>query len=266
MTGWDGIAGDAISVDQVGAVVTLTLNRPDKLNAIDLRMVRELIELEHRLAEKNDVHVVVLRGAGRVFSAGADLHYIDSVYQVPSNSRQYLNTLRDACLGLEHLPQPVVAAVHGVVLAGGLELMLACDLVVAAESTRIGDQHMNWGFIAGGGSTQRLPRWIGPARARDLLYTGRWLSAREAWDMGLVSRVTEDGSQDSVATELAADLASRSPDAMARTKALVRHSQEVPLEQGLDLEIEAVMSYYAQPEFHTAIEAFKNRKQKAGDA
>jgi enoyl-CoA hydratase/carnithine racemase len=148
------------------------------------------------------------------------------------------------------------------VLAGGLELMLACDLVVAEESTRIGDQHMNWGFIAGGGSTQRLPRRIGPARALDLLYTGRWASAREAWDMGLVSRVVDDGTVTDAAADLAADLATRSPDALARTKALVRHAQELPLEQGLDLEIETVMSYYAQPEFAAAMEAFKTRTPK----
>jgi enoyl-CoA hydratase/carnithine racemase len=240
-------------------VVTVTLNRSDKLNAIDLRVVTALIDIERRIAERRDVHVVVLRGAGRVFSAGADLHHIDSIYKDPQRSRHYLNTLRDACLGLEHLRQPVVAAVHGMVLAGGLELALACDLIVAEESTRIGDQHMNWGFIAGGGSTQRLPRWIGPTRARDLLYTGRWVSAREAWEMGLVSRIVDDGTLDAASAELAEELAKRSPEALARTKALVRHSQEVPLEQGLDLEIETVMSYYAQPEFEAAMTGFKTR-------
>lgn len=251
--------GGVVTVEHAGAVATVTLNRPDKLNALDLRVVTALVEVQDDLAARRDVHVVVLRGAGRVFSAGADLHHVDSVYNDPQASRHYLTTLRDACLGLEHLRQPVVAAVHGLVLAGGLEVMLACDLVVAEASTRISDQHMNWGFIAGGGSTQRLPRWIGPARARDLLYTGRWVTAQEAWDLGLVSRVVDDGQLEEAVTELADDLAGRSPDALARTKALVRHSQEVPLEQGLDLEIETVMSYYAQPEFTVAIEGFKSR-------
>lgn len=251
-----------VTVGHEDRVLTVTLNRPEKLNAIDLRVVEALIDIEQRLAARDDVHVIVLRGAGRVFSAGADLHHIDSIYRDPTKTRRYLGALRDACVGLEHLRQPVVAAVHGMVLAGGLELMLACDLVVAEESTRLGDQHMNWGFIAGGGSTQRLPRWIGPARARDLLYTGRWLSAREAWDLGLVSRVVEDGSLGAATAELAEDLAKRSPHAMARTKALVRHSQELPLEQGLDLEIETVMSYYAHPAFEAAMTGFKTRTAK----
>ena len=102
-------------------VLTVTLNRPDKLNAIDLRVVSALVDIQRRITDRRDIHVVVFRGAGRVFSAGADLHHIDSVYKDPRQSRLYLNTLRDACMGFEHLRQPVIAAVHGMVLAGGLE-------------------------------------------------------------------------------------------------------------------------------------------------
>lgn len=250
---------DVLDVAWEGPVCTVTLNRPEKLNALDLRVFSELIELEREVAARSDVRVLVLKGAGRVFSAGADLQYIDSIYHDADRTRHYLTTLRDAAVGLERLPQPVVAGVHGMVLAGGLELMLACDIVVAAESTRIGDQHMNWGFIPGGGSTQRLPRWVGPARARDLLYTGRWVEAGEAWDMGLISRVVEDDRLAEAVDELARDLASRSPAALERTKALVRQGMDLPLEHGLDLEIEAVMSYYAHEAFELAIEGFKSR-------
>lgn len=250
---------DVLDVSWEDRVCNVTLNRPDKLNALDLRVFSRLLDVQRELHDRDDVRVMTLRGAGRAFSAGADLHYIDSIYDDPGQTRHYLTTLRDAAMGLERLPQPVVAGVHGMVLAGGLELMLACDLIVAGETTKIGDQHMNWGFIPGGGSTQRLPRWIGPARARDLLYTGRWVDATEAWDMGLVSRVVDDGRVVEAVDELATDLATRSPAALARTKALVREGLDMPLEHGLNLEIEAVMSYYAHDAFELAIEGFKSR-------
>jgi enoyl-CoA hydratase len=253
--------GGAVAHEIRDRVAWITLNRPDKLNALNSELLEGLIAVLHSLDGRRDVRVIVLHGAGTVFSAGSDLAEIDGVYRDPVRSRQYLGRLRDAALGLEAVRQPVIAAVHGLALAGGLEIMLACDLVIAEESAKLGDQHINWGFIPGGGSTQRLPRAIGVARARDLLYTGRWIRANEAREMGLVARVVPTGSLLAEAEAFAADLAGRSGDALARTKALVRHSQQVPLEQGLALEIETVMSYYNQPEFTTGIEAFKARER-----
>jgi enoyl-CoA hydratase/carnithine racemase len=250
-----------LSVEIRDRVGWLTLNRPHKLNALSGELLEALIAALGELEQRRDVRVVLLHGAGRVFSAGADLAEIEGVYRDPARSRQYLTRLRDAALGLERLRQPVIAAVHGMVLAGGLEIMLACDLVIAEHSVRISDQHMNWGFIPGGGSTQRLPRRIGASRARDLLYTGRWIDAAEAQAMGLVARVVAEGTLVAEAEAFAQDLAARSGDALARVKALVRHAQELPLEQGLALEIETVMAYYAQPEFTAGLEAFKQRKR-----
>ena len=241
-------------------VAWLAFNRPDKLNALNSELLEELIGVLGKLDRMRDIRVVVLHGAGKVFSAGADLAEIEGLYRDPARSRQYLTLLRDAALGLERVRQPVIAAVHGMALAGGLEMMLACDLVIAEESAKLGDQHMNWGFIPGGGSSQRLPRLVGASRARDLLYTGRWIDANEAREIGLVARVVPTGTLLAEAEAFATDLAARSGDALARTKALVRHSQQLPLEQGLALEIETVISYYAQPEFATGIEAFKARK------
>jgi enoyl-CoA hydratase len=244
-------------------VATVELNRPEKLNALSGELLRALLAVVAEVDSRRDIRVVVLRGAGRAFCAGADLAEIEGLYRDPVRSRVYLTTLRDALVGLERLRQPVVASVHGMVLAGGLELMLACDLVVAAASTRIGDQHMSWGFVPGGGSTQRLPRLIGPGRARDLLLTGRWLRADEALTFGLVTRVAADGDVQKETSALAEELATRSPDALARTKALVRHATQLPLDQGLDLEIESVIAYYAQPEFALGLEGFKSRTPPA---
>lgn len=250
LLGWDG------------PVATLTLNRPDKLNALNPDLLRALLAAQEEIRRRESVRAVLLHGAGRVFCAGADLAYIESIYQDPVASRENLRLLRDAILGLERLPVPVIVAVHGVALAGGLELMLGCDLVVAAESARIGDQHMNFGFIPGGGSTQRLPRWIGPARARDLLYTGRWLSAREAWELGLVSRVVPDADLLDAAAALAREVASRSPEAMSATKRLARLADGPGLESGLDEEIETVLAFYRSPAFAQALRDFRERKQR----
>jgi enoyl-CoA hydratase len=249
----------ALQVDHDGPVCTLTLNRPDKLNAINLQMCEELIAARAEIRARPDTRVVLLRGAGRCFSAGADLHYVDSIYQDPARARQYLETLRDAISGLEALDQPVIGVVHGFALAGGLELVMGSDLIVADEDAQIGDQHMSWGFIPGGGGSQRLPRWIGLPRARDLLYTGRWVSGREAYELGLVSRVVAADELDSTVRDLAEEIASKSPEAIARTKVLARSTMEMPLHTGLELEITEVMAYYARDEFRLAIEGFKDR-------
>jgi enoyl-CoA hydratase len=251
----------SVVVDRAGPIVRVTLNRSDKLNALDLDVLERLLAAQRDIVERpGEARVMLLSGAGRAFCAGADLDYIKGVYTDPVASRHYLHTLRDAIVGLEQLPIPVIAAVHGMVLAGGLELLLGCDLAVAAESTKVSDQHMNWGFIPGGGSTQRLTHRIGAARARDLLYTGRWLSAREAADLGLVSRVVPDDEYLDAAGRLADDLATRSPYALSRIKALVHTAGVVPLTEGLDTEIEAVLSHYQQPEFSQSLQGFSNRQ------
>jgi enoyl-CoA hydratase/carnithine racemase len=251
---------DAITVSWDGPVVDVVLNRPEKFNALNRDVLEALLAVQAEVRANPEVRVLKLSGAGRVFCAGADLEYIRGIYTDAAASRSYLYTLRDAIIGMERLPIPVVTAVHGVVLAGGLELMLGCDIVVAAESTRIGDQHMNYGFIPGGGSTQRLPRHVGPARARDLLFTGRWLSAQDAWHMGLVSRVVPDAELGTATSELADELATRSPHAMSRTKELVRRADDAGFRDGLDLEIESVLGFYNAPEFAASLEAFRTRK------
>ena len=246
-----------------GPILRVRLNRAEKLNALNLELLNELLVVQREAVHHNEVRVMLLTGAGRAFCAGADLEYINEIYRDPVASRTFLNTLRDAVLGLERLDIPVIAAVHGVVLAGGLELMLGCDLVVAAESTSVADQHINFGFVPGGGSTQRLHRWIGPARARDLLFTGRWLTAQEAWEMGLISRVLPDAELESGSNDLAVDLSRRVPQAMARIKSLARHAISHALEESLELEIETVLSYYNAPEFAECLQAFRSRKSSA---
>jgi enoyl-CoA hydratase/carnithine racemase len=251
---------DAVEVGVDAHVARVTLNRPDKLNALDLEVLRTLQGITDDLGGRPDVHVVVLSGRGSTFCAGADLAYVDEIRHEPDRVREFLYALRDAIVGFEAMPQPVIAAVHGFVLAGGLELMMGCDLAVAAESTRLGDQHINWGFVPGGGGTQRLRRWVGAARARDLIFTGRWITASEAMEFGLIARVAPDAELQEVADDLAGELAKRSPAAMSISKRLIQRSEELDLGAGLDLEIDMVADYYLHPHFEQGLAGFKVRK------
>ncbi|MDA3041453.1 MAG: enoyl-CoA hydratase/isomerase family protein, partial [Actinomycetota bacterium] len=193
-----------IGVEHRDGVCRITLDRPERLNAVDTEMLRVIHAEQLRLMDDLDgSHAVVLSGAGRAFCAGADIGHIEAIAHDPLAYRAFLQALRDVVVGFEQLPQPVIAAVHGVALSGGFELMLGCDIIVAGRSAMIGDQHAQRGFVPGGGSSQRVPRWLSRPHARDLLLSGRWLSGDEAFSMGLVSRVVDDDALDATVDSLA---------------------------------------------------------------
>lgn len=255
-----------IEVEHRDGVGWITLSRPERLNAVDTEMLRAIRAEQLRLTDApNAPRAVVLSGAGRAFCAGADLGHIDAIARDPIPYRAFLQALRDVVVGFEQLPQPVIAAVHGVALAGGFELMLGCDIIVAARSARIGDQHLQRGFIPGGGSSQRVPRWLPRPHARDLLFSGRWLTADEAHAMGLVSRVAEDDELDEVVGSLARELASRNGPAMRRMKELARLAEELPLSDGLDVEIRTCLEHGREGEVLEGIEGFKQGQRSSPD-
>lgn len=234
-----------VTIKSSGPICTLTLNRPSKLNALTLEMLRGLHAAQMQVAADAEIRAVILRGSGRAFCAGADLKQLADMHNDHARLRGFLDTLRSVVVGFEQLPQVVIGAVHGVALTGGLELLLGCDLIIAERSAQIADHHMQVGLVPGGGSTQRLERWIGAARARDLLLTGRWLSAEEAERFGLVSRVVGDGDLGAAADALAGELAGRNGVAMREVKRLARLASETPLAEGLELEIEGLLAIEA---------------------
>lgn len=240
-------------------VLRLRLNRPAKLNALDPGLLDELIDAQRSVAEKDEVRVVVLSGEGRSFCAGADLHHTLAIHPDRNLLRETLSRLRDAVTGFERIDQPVIAALHGHVLAGGLELAMGCDILVAARSAQIGDQHIRRNLIPGGGNTQRIPRHLGKARALDLLMTGRWLSAPEALDAGLISRVCDDEALGAEVEALAGELAESSPRAMREIKRLTHLAYSTPLADGLELEIDATVRYFTSDELTESLEEFKAR-------
>jgi enoyl-CoA hydratase/carnithine racemase len=173
-----------------GGVCTLTLNRPEKLNALDLAAFEALDERIEAIGADDGIGCVVIRGAGKGFSAGADLAAMGDDAGKPPTYKQHV-------IGrLARLRQPVVAAIHGVCFTGGLELALACDFLVADESARFADTHGKWGFVGTWGISQRLPRRIGVARAKRMMMTSRIVDAREAERIGLIDALAPAGGLD----------------------------------------------------------------------
>ncbi|GGM75379.1 enoyl-CoA hydratase/isomerase family protein [Dactylosporangium sucinum] len=228
---------DRVRFDVHDRVGELVLSRPEKLNAIDREMLRQ-IERALRMAEGDRaVRVLILRGEGRGFCAGADLGAVDDKVADSGLLAEFMAYWHQVFGRLADSPLPSIAAVHGIAYAGGFELMQACDLAVVADDARLADQHAVYGLIPGGGGSQRLPRLIGERRAKWLMFSGVPVEPREALAAGLVNAVRPAAEVLGHARAMAAVLARRSPVATARMKEAIRLGLAAP-DLGAALEIE----------------------------
>jgi enoyl-CoA hydratase/carnithine racemase len=216
-------------------VATVTLNRPDVHNAMNEAMRRDLTRCFDAVATDEDVKVVVVTGAGeRAFSAGADIReFVEPLVAVRFREQRRRLDFRQA---MDRCPQPIIAAVNGFALGGGLELALACDIRIAAVGATLGLTEINLAIIPGGGGTQRLPRLVGRGKALEMILTGARIPADEALRIGLVERVVPAGEALKAATELARSIASKAPVALRYAKEAVVKGLELPLADGLRLE------------------------------
>jgi enoyl-CoA hydratase len=216
-------------------VATVTMNRPDVHNAMNEAMRRELTRCFDGIASDEDVKVVVVTGAGdRAFSAGADIReFVEPL--VPVRFREQRRRL-DFRQAMDRCSQPIIAAVNGFALGGGLELALACDIRIAAMGATLGLTEINLAIIPGGGGTQRLPRLVGRGKALEMILTGARIPADEALRIGLVERVVPAGEALKAATELARTMAGKAPVALRYAKEAVVKGLELPLADGLRLE------------------------------
>ena len=243
-----------------GGVAHVILDRPAQLNAISPELLSDLDRACATIESDAGVHAVALTGAGRVFCAGADLRVVQELAPDPDGWRGFMDLWHRVFDRIERLPVPVVAGVHGLALAGGLELTMVCDLVVADEEARLGDQHTNFALVAGGGGSQRLPRLIGARRAKELMLLGGWLSARQALEWGLVNRVAPAGTVVEATLALARELAAKSPAASRTAKALVDRGLDVELRTGLELEKRMVADHMRGDDAKAGLRAFTERK------
>jgi enoyl-CoA hydratase len=225
----------AITYSVAEHVATVTLNRPEVHNAMHEAMRRDLTRCFDGVATDDDVKVVVVTGAGeRAFSAGADIReFVEPL--VPVRFREQRRRL-DFRQAMDRCAQPIIAAVNGFALGGGLELALACDIRIAALDATLGLTEINLAIIPGGGGTQRLPRLVGRGKALEMILTGARIPADEALRIGLVERVVPTGEALKVATELARAIAAKAPVALRYAKEAVVKGLELPLADGLRLE------------------------------
>ena len=206
---------------RVAAVVVL--DRPKQLNAIDWAMLHALDGVISNLAGRDDLCAVLVTGAGRAFSAGGDLKSYVALQRDPVAFPRFVADIHNVFGRLRELPVPVVALVNGVTAAGGLELLLNCDFAVVARGARIGDGHLNYGQMGGGGVLTLLPRTVGLQRASELIFSGRFLDAEEAVEWGLAVRCVDDAALLKTGLEFAALMAKKSPLAVANAKAVLQN-------------------------------------------
>lgn len=230
-----------IRFERDGPVAVLTIDRPKVHNALDFETSDALVDAWKRFRDEDDLRVAVLTGAGeRAFCAGADLKGVGDFYKSLTSAQRLRRSELVPGLGgiTKNLPidKPIIAAVNGHCLAGGLEVALSCDLRIASDNATFGLPEVTRGIIPGAGGTQRLPRLIGPERALDLILTGRRIDAREAERIGLVTRVVAAGELRAESLAVARAIAENGPLAVRAAKAAVWRGLDVTLEEGLRLE------------------------------
>ncbi|NKC16603.1 MAG: enoyl-CoA hydratase/isomerase family protein [Gammaproteobacteria bacterium] len=251
---------DEVLVHIDGAVGVLELNRPEKFNCISKALVAGLNEGLDQLEGNADIRAVVLKGAGKVFCTGADLEEILETRQSAAGLHALLRDLLHVLRRLETSPLPIIGAVHGLVLAGGLEITMVCDVVFAARSAKLGDQHAQYGLVPGGGNSQRLTRVLGRRRALDLMFSARWLEAQEAHAWGLVNYVVDDDQLINAAMAYARKLAAHSAPGLAMMKRMSDAGSDLTLEQGLELEIKMAVEGLRGSDADEGLKAFQERR------
>ncbi|MFI6467077.1 enoyl-CoA hydratase/isomerase family protein [Streptomyces sp. NPDC050538] len=240
-------------------IAVLTLDRPGQLNAIGSETVDQLTRALNELRDNDDVRALVVTGAGRAFSAGADIGEIES-FTAPRQFHSFVQQLTDAYALLEDFPKPSVAAVHGFAFGGGLELALACDLRVAERGARLGLPEMKLGVLPGAGGTQRLPRLIPPAIAKQMILTGEPIDAERAHALGLVNELAEPGEALGVAEALAAALTAGAPLALAAGKRLIDYGLGMDLDAAISYERETVSVLFSTEDQAEGLKAFRERR------
>ena len=251
---------DVVLLEIVDTVARLTLNRPKAMNSLNTAIVTELERHLIALAADDEVRVVVLTGAGPAFCAGADLKEVLASQNLPAGEADFLDRGEALYSRLRNFPKPVIAALNGITMAGGLELAMCADIVVAAESATIGDAHANFGVYPGAGGAAVLPRLIPLNMAMYLLFTGKTLSAAEMKSCGLVCEVHPDAKFAEATLKLAKGIARKSPIALRRMKEVARASADKSRDDALQHEQVALRRHMRSFDFQEGLQAFAEKR------
>jgi enoyl-CoA hydratase len=241
-------------------VATITLNRPEALNAFSKDVVEEILRALEDVKTDEAVRVVVLTGAGeKAFSAGADIKAMVGMTALRAREMSFMG--ERLCVGLENLEKPVVAAINGYALGGGLEVAMSCDLRIASENAKMGQTEINIGLIPGWGGTQRLTRLVGMTKAKELVFTGRIIDAKTAEQIGIVNMVVPADKFREAVGQFAKDLASKAPVALKVAKALINKGSDIGLESALALEREGFGVVGSSEDLKEGVSAFTEKRK-----
>ncbi|UCG69511.1 MAG: enoyl-CoA hydratase/isomerase family protein [Thermoplasmata archaeon] len=240
-------------------IAIITMDRPEALNALNSKVLTDLWEVIQQVKNDDDIYAVIITGEGTAFVAGADIK--EMITKNPIEAREFTYLGQNVLKELENLNRPVIAAVNGVALGGGCELALACDMILASEKARLGFPEVGLGIHPGFGGTQRLPRLIGKARAKELIFTADILGAKEAEKIGLVNRVVDHEHLLDEAKKLANKIARQAPIAIRLAKSAVNKGCEMDLDTGLAYEVESVSMAFSTKDSKEGMKAFTDRRK-----
>jgi enoyl-CoA hydratase len=250
---------ETITIDKRGPVALLTINRPDKLNALNKQVHIDGVAALDELKSDKDVRVLVITGAGeKSFVAGADIS--EFVDQTPNGQRDMFNE-RTLFNTIDSFPKPVIAMINGFCLGGGNELALACDIRTASEKAKFSQPEINLGIMCGGGGTQRLTRLIGEGRAMEIMLTGDMIDAETALRFGLVNHLWPADDLEAKTMELANKIAEKAPIALQLTKEAVKFASRSNLDEGLRREVDLFALCFATEDKREGVAAFLEKRK-----
>lgn len=244
---------DLVRLEVESGIGTIRLDRP-KMNALNAEVQQGLVEAATEAGDRDDVAAVVVYGGEKVFAAGADIGEMAEMTSTEMGERS--RRLQDFTRRLAAIPKPTVAAITGFALGGGCEVALACDFRVAGSNAKLGQPEILLGIIPGAGGTQRLPRLVGPAKAKDLIYSGRFVDADEALAIGLVDKVVEPDQVLAAATEMVAGYVGGPAVALRAAKEAIDAGLEVDLQTGLEIERIQFAALFATKDQKTGMRSF----------
>ena len=250
-----------VTTSKANGIATVKINRPDKLNAMNTDVAKELVSVFTQLDTDNEVKVIILTGEGeKAFSAGADIEYMSKISA--DESVEYAKLGQLVTNTIELVSKPTIAAVNGFALGGGCEVAMSCDIRIAADTARMGQPEVTIGIPPGWGGTQRLMRIVGIAKAKELVYTGKMIKADEAEKIGLVNQVVPLVSLMEETMKMANQIAANSVSGVKMSKIAINKGRNADLDTGLGIELLAWRNCFTDPDREQRMTAFVNKSKK----
>ncbi|MEK0327810.1 MAG: enoyl-CoA hydratase-related protein [Nitrosopumilus sp.] len=250
-----------ITTSKTDGICTVKINRPEKLNAMNMDAAKELTEVFEKLGKDDSIKVIILTGEGdKAFSAGADIEYMSKISADESVEYAKLGQLVTGTV--ENVKQPTIAAINGFALGGGCELAMSCDIRIAANTAKMGQPEVTIGIPPGWGGTQRLMRIVGIAKAKEMVFTGKMIKAEEAREIGLVNQVVELSTLMDETMKMAKTIAGNSAIAVRMSKVAMNKGRNADLDTGLGIELLAWRNCFTHPDREERMTSFVNKSKK----